>query len=188
MPVRADLFALLAEIGRRAAQCLGARADRARERLELTACRWPRPEALFLPATQRTDELGERLPRALAARAGHARADLNAVAPRLRAELVRDCIVRAGEQLGSLWRLAELAHPERPLKRGFARVTDRAGKTLSRAADAIAERLLTLHFADGQVAAVAGDEAPTEAPKRVERAGRRAYLPPQPGLFDEPRE
>jgi len=188
VPVRAELFALLAELGRRAAQCLSARADRARERLELTVCRWPQPEALFLPAVQRTDELGERLPRALAARAGHARADLNAVAPRLRYEMLVDRIARAGDQLASLWRLAELAHPERPLKRGFARVTSRAGKTLSRAADALAERLLTLHFADGEVAAVAGENAPASASKRVERSRARSYLPPQPGLFDEPKE
>src|SRR5687768_16805710 len=92
VPVRAELFALLADLGRRAADCLGARAGRARERLELTVCRWPRPEALFAPAIQRSDELGERLPRALAARAGHARADLNAVAPRLRPDLLRDRI------------------------------------------------------------------------------------------------
>jgi exodeoxyribonuclease VII large subunit len=187
VPVRAELFALLAELGRRGTHCLGVRADRARERL-VTACRWPRPDALFLPATQRTDELGERLPRALAARAGHARADLNAIAPRLRVEMVRDRIRRAAEQLTSLWRLADLAHPERPLKRGFARVTSRAGKTLSRAADAVAERLLTLHFADGQVEAVAGDGASTSPPNRVERKPTRSYLPPQPGLFDEPRE
>ncbi|MEO8547461.1 MAG: exodeoxyribonuclease VII large subunit [Sphingomicrobium sp.] len=185
VPVRAELFAMLADLARRAAQCLSARADRARERLELAACRWPQPEALFLPATQRTDELGERLPRALAARAGHARADLNAIAPRLRYEMLLDRVARAGEQLASLWKMAELVHPDRPLSKGFARVTSRAGKTLSRAADAIAERLLTLHFADGQVEAVAGESAPKNAPKRVERGRSRSYLPPQPGLFDD---
>ena len=188
VPVRAELFAELAELGRRGAHCLGVRADRARERLELTVSRWPRPDALFLPVAQRTAELGERLPRALAARAGHARADLNAVAPRLRVELVKDRILRAAEQLASLWRLADLAHPERPLKRGFARVTSRAGKTLTRAADAVAERLLTLHFADGRVDAVAGGEAAASARKPVERGRSRSYLRPQPGLFDEPEE
>jgi exodeoxyribonuclease VII large subunit len=188
VPVRAELFGQLADLGRRAAQCLSARADRARERLELTVCRWPRPEALFAPIVQRSDELGERLPRALAARAGHARADLNAVAPRLRPELLRDRIERAGEKLAALWKTAELVHPDRPLSRGFARVTSRAGKTLTRAADAIAERLLTLHFGDGAVDAVAGADAPQSAAKRVERGRSRAYLPPQPGLFDEPEE
>ena len=187
VPVRAELFALLTDLARRAAHCLSLRSDRARERLELTVCRWPQPQALFLPAAQRTDELGERLPRALAARAGHARADLNAIAPRLRVDLVNDRIRRAGEQLAALWRLADLAHPERPLQRGFARITSRAGRTVARAADAVAERLLTLHFADGQVEAIAGEGA-ASPPKRVERGRSRSYLPPQPGLFDEPEE
>ena len=123
VPVRSELFAMLRDLGSRAANCLSHRADRARERLELTSCRWPRPEALFAPLTQRADELGERLPRALAARTGHARADLNAVAPRLRSELLSDRVARASATLEALWRLADLAHPERPLQRGFARVT-----------------------------------------------------------------
>ena len=192
VPVRSELFAQLADLGRRAAHCLGARADRARERLELTVCRWPQPEALFAPAVQRADEFGERLPRALAARAGHARADLNAVAPRLRPELLKDRIERSRDKLAALWKMAGLVHPDRPLSRGFARVTSRAGKTLTRAADALAERLLTLHFGDGRVDAVAGADAqpsaPQPAPKRVERRPPRSYVRPQPGLFDEPEE
>jgi len=188
VPVRAELFAQLDDLGRRGAHCLSHRADRARERLEMTVCRWPQPEAIFAPLAQRTDELGERLPRALGARAGHARADLNAVAPRLRPEILLDRITRAGETLASMWRLAELAHPERPLQRGFARVTNKAGKTVSSAADALADRLLTLHFADGQVDAVAGDPNISKAPAPVERPRRRSYVAPQPGLFDEPKE
>ncbi|HEU4705080.1 MAG TPA: exodeoxyribonuclease VII large subunit, partial [Sphingomicrobium sp.] len=119
-------------------------------------------------------------------------------APRLRPELLRDRIERAGEKLAALWKMAGLVHPDRPLSKGFARVTSRAGKTLTRAADALAERLLTLHFGDGEVAAVAGEPAPPGGPAkakgakverpRVERGRRRAYLPPQPGLFDEPGE
>jgi exodeoxyribonuclease VII large subunit len=142
---------------------------------------------LFAPQRQRTDDLTERLPRALAARAGHARADLNAVAPRLRVELVKDRIVRAGERLAALWRLAELAHPERPLARGFVRVTDAAGKTLTRAADAIAAHALTLHFGDGRVEATAGESPPAKQP-RVERKPRAPYVPPQPSLFDDGEE
>ena len=188
MPVRAELFAQLEDLGRRGADCLSRRADRARERLELTACRWPQPGALIAPLAQRADELSERLPRALAARAGHARGDLNAVAPRLRHELLLDRVKRSAERLASSWRLAELAHPERPLQRGFARVTDGAGKTISSAAGALAERLLTLHFADGQVSAVAGSETGERVPAAVERPRRRPYVAPQPGLFDEPKE
>ena len=127
--------------------------------------------------------MAERLPRALASRAGAARADLNGVAPRLRRELILDRISRESEKLVSLWRLAELAHPDRTLKRGFVRVTDRAGKTLAKAADAVAAKLLTLHFGDGAVEASAGDSPPP-----VERKRRSTYVPGaarQPGFFDE---
>jgi exodeoxyribonuclease VII large subunit len=180
VPVRAELFAFVDELARRAQQCLSRQSGRARERFELTVCRWPQPQVLFAPAAQRLDEVGDRLPRALASRAGDARADLNAVAPRLRAQMLTDRVNRASEALASLWRLAELAHPERPLQRGYVRVTDRAGRTLARAADAIAAKLLTLHFGDGAVEA-----ATSAAGASVERKRRASYVPNQAGLFDE---
>jgi len=183
VPVRSELFAQLAQLAHRAQHCLARRAERGRERFELTMCRWPDPQAIFLGAAQRIDELGERLPRSLAARAGNARADLNSVAPRFRAEILVDRINRAGDGLNSLWRLAELAHPERPLKRGFVRVTGRDGRTLTRARDARSERLLTLHFGDGAVDASV--EGSAKGPKAVERKPRRSYIALQPGLFDE---
>jgi exodeoxyribonuclease VII large subunit len=88
--------------------------------------------------------------------------------------------------LASLWRLAGLAHPERPLQRGFVRVTDREGRTLIHAGDARAAGLLNLRFADGSVeATVEGSTA------RLERSAPRSYRPArprpgsQPGLFDD---
>ena len=183
VPVRAELFAFVDELARRAQHCLSRMADRARERFELTVCRWPRAESLFSPAAQRLDEIGDRLPRALASRAGDARANLNAVAPRLRPQLLGDRVDRLSDKLQSLWKMAELVHPDRPLKRGFVRVTDRAGNTLAKAADALAARLLTLHFGDGKVEASTGDAA-----HAVERKRRSPYLPKQAGLFDEAEE
>ncbi|MEO5972408.1 MAG: exodeoxyribonuclease VII large subunit, partial [Sphingomicrobium sp.] len=147
-------------------------AERGRERLELSAARWPAPAMLFAPQAQRVDEVGERLPRALAARAGTARAELNAVAPRLRRELLSERVARGTERLAALWKMAELVHPDRPLARGFVRVTGKAGRLVTTTADAIAGQLLTLNFADGKVAA------------RVERSRPRSYVRPQPGLFD----
>ena len=187
VPVRADLFAQLDQLGRRGQFSLARQADRLRERLQLTVSRWPEAQALFAPLAQRVDDIGDRLPRALASRASPARADLNGVAPRLRPELLRDRIDRASEKLASLWRLAELAHPDRPLQRGFARVTSRSGRTIVRSTEAREERLLTLHFGDGAVPAVAGDDgsAVPIAPAPVERKARRPYVAPQPGLFDE---
>jgi exodeoxyribonuclease VII large subunit len=151
VPVRSELFAQLAELQHRAQQCLSRRIERGRERFELTICRWPEPQTIFTPVLQRLDEVGERLPRSLAARAGTARADLNLVAGRLRRDLIDQRMARLSEQVGGLWRLAELAHPDKPLARGFARVTSRDGRTLTSAADARAAARLTLHFGDGLV-------------------------------------
>jgi len=184
VPVRSELMAQLGELTHRARECLARRVERLRERLELTVCRWPEPKAIFAPITQRVDELAERLPRSLASRSSHARADMNLVAGRLRTELVEQRITRLSEKLAGLWQMAELVHPDRPLKRGFARVTSRTGATLTRASDAASERLLTLHFGDGKVDATVDGARP--AP--VERKPRKTYITPQPGLFDLPEE
>ena len=102
--------------------------------------------------------------------------------------LVGQRIERGKEQLESLWRLAGMAHPERPLQRGFVRVTDRSGKTILHAGDAREAGLVSLRFADGSVEATVDG-----ASARLERAAPRSYRPakpaggkaPQPGLFDE---
>ena len=186
VPVRAELASALADLGQRSRACLVRAAKRAGERLELTTNRWPEVASLLAPASQRLDDVGDRLPRALAARAAHARADLSAVAPRLRHELIGQRIEQASERLASLWRLAGLAHPERPLQRGFVRVTDREGQTLVHAAAARSAGLLSLRFADGTVEAIVEGSV-----ARLERAAPRSYRPRrpgptgQPGLFDE---
>jgi len=185
VPVRSELVAQLGELQQRAQQCLSRRVERSRERFDLTVCRWPEPQAIFAPMMQRLDDAGERLPRSLAARAGTARGDLNLVAGRLRRNLIDQRISRLGEQLAGLWRLAELAHPDKPLSRGFARVTTRDGYTLTHARDAREAQRLTLHFTDGAVDASVDGTAP---PKAVERKQRKPYMPPQPGLFDPAEE
>jgi exodeoxyribonuclease VII large subunit len=81
--------------------------------------------------------------------------------------------------------MAELVHPERPLGKGFARVTNRAGATLTSANEARAARELRLHFGDGTVDASVEGGRGTGA---VERKKPRPYLAPQPGLFDEAEE
>jgi exodeoxyribonuclease VII large subunit len=181
VPVRAELMAQLGGLQHRAQECLSRRVERTRDRFELTVCRWPEPRAILAPIVQRLDEIGERLPRSLASRAGSARADLNLVAGRLRRELIDQHIARLSEKLAAAWKMAELAHPERPLSKGYVRVTSRDGTTLTHAAEARAARLLTLRFGDGSVDAAVEDGTP---PRPVERKPRRSYIPPQPGLFD----
>jgi exodeoxyribonuclease VII large subunit len=179
------LLGQLAEFAHRAQHCLARRAERSRERFDLVASRWPELQAIFAPMAQSLDELGERLPRSLAARAGSARADLNLVAGRLRRDLIDQRIARLTEKLSAAWKMAELSHPERPLQRGYARVTSRDGHTLVRARDARESKLLTLRFADGSVDASVDGGA---VPRTVERKARRSYISPQPGLFDPPEE
>jgi exodeoxyribonuclease VII large subunit len=79
--------------------------------------------------------------------------------------------------------MAELAHPDRPLSRGFARVTTAlADAHCSRPGSGGARIGAALR--DGVVDAVVG----VPAPAKVERPAARAYLSPQPGLFDAPEE
>ncbi|QDP19743.1 exodeoxyribonuclease VII large subunit [Sphingomonas xanthus] len=188
VPVRAELAGMLAEAQHRMASTMDRTWARLGERLDLAAQRWPEAANLFAPFSQRIDELGDRLPRGLVQRTAHARADHAEVAPRLQPRLLTDRIARGHEKLLSLWRLAELAHPERPLQRGFVRVTDRAGKTLVHAADARAAGAIDLHFADGRVAAQVGDLVGPKAfrpARRVERKPSNPYLPGQADLFGD---
>jgi exodeoxyribonuclease VII large subunit len=185
VPVRAELFAQLGELQHRAQHCLARRIERSRERFDLTICRWPAPQAIFAPVVQRLDDIGERLPRSLAARAGNARADLNLIAGRLRRELIDQRIAHLSERLSAAWKMAELAHPERPLSKGYVRVTSREGRTLTNARDAREAARLRLHFGDGAVDASVDGSA---MPQAVEPKRRKPYIRPQPGLFDPPEE
>jgi exodeoxyribonuclease VII large subunit len=169
------------ELGDRLPRGLSARAHKAEAAMNLVTSRWPAPSTLVEPRRQRLLEVSARLPRGLSARAHKAEAAMNLVTPRLRASLLEQKLRRASEQLQAAARMAELVHPERPLQRGFVRVTAVLdGRTLTRAGDARSARKVRLHFGDGEVEAATG---PMPSAK-VERGGRRAYVPPQPNLFD----
>ena len=189
VPVRAELLAMLAELGQRRRRCLARRPRRAGERLELVARRWPDAASLVRAAGQRVDELGERLPRALAARAG---ARARRLATRSRrgcgAELCRTASRARGERLARCGGWPSWPIPSGRLQRGFVRVTDRAGKTLIHAADAPGRarcRPPLRRRAGGGPGRRRHGAARPSAGQRVERKRPRAYLPPQPGLFDD---
>ena len=187
VPVRAELLASLAELGRRGASSLARGVNRGRERIDLILSRWPEREAVVGPRRQRLGELAERLPRSLGARAGNARADLNLVAGRLRRDLVDRRVAILTERLAAAWKMAGMGHPERPLDRGFARVTAvESGRTLTSAAAARDAVRLDLHFRDGAVRADTGDGH--SAPGPVERKRRKPHIASQPGLFDPAEE
>ena len=94
---------------------------------------------------------------------------------RLSPDPIRRRIADAHATLDRLRRIAEQAHPERPLKRGYAWVERRSGGVVATAAAARTAAGLTLHFADGKVDATV-DGAPVP---------RRPAAPPpgQPKLL-----
>jgi exodeoxyribonuclease VII large subunit len=178
VPVRSDLLAYLRETGSRISRCAARARERAGEQLDNSLRRFPAKEALLAQQQQKLDELSERLPRALGSRLNHARADLGHAAGALRPPLLDTAMRRGRERLasvrlepkmvlrriedgrrslGALWRIAELAHPDKPLERGYARVEDRDGKTLISAASARAAGRLRLVFGDGKVEVSTGD-------------------------------
>jgi len=168
VPVRADLLTAVRELGARAERCARRNLERSGEQLQALLRHWPARDALLAPQQQRLDELAERLPRALRSRLDRARGELGHAAGALRPGLLVAAHARARERLDALWRVGQLAHPNRPLERGYARIEDRDGHTLISAAAAREAKLLRLNFRDGAVdAAVAG---------AVERPGRAAYL------------
>ena len=199
VPVRAELLATLRETGLRIARCAQRAAERAAEQLDNSMRRFPAREALLAPQQQKLDELSERLPRALGSRLGHARGELGHAAGALRPGLLAATQRRARERLDAIrldpawlarrlgeardrldgvWRLAQLAHPNRPLERGYARVEDRSGKTLMSAQAARDAGRLRLVFADAPVDATVDGG--------VERAKRPTYAKPigeQPKLL-----
>ncbi len=165
VPVRAELLASVRELGARAERCARRSAERSVEQLQTLLRHWPAREALLAPQQQRIDELAERLPRALRSRLDRARGELGQAGGALRPNLLAALHRRGRDRLDALWRMAQLAHPDRPLRHGYARVEDRQGKTLISAAGAREARLLRLVFGDGAVDAAVGD-SPIERPRR----------------------
>jgi exodeoxyribonuclease VII large subunit len=153
-------------------RCARRNVERGGEQLAALLRHWPAREDLLAPQQQRLDELGERLPRALRGRLDRARGELGHAAGALRPGLLVSAHARARERLDALWRVAQLAHPNRPLERGYARVEDREGRTLISVAAACEARLLRLHFHDGPVDASVGDAGGGA----VERPRRAPYL------------
>ena len=235
VPVRAELAAQLDELGLRKRRCVMRPVTMGRERLEARVQRLPRPDALLAPASQRLDDLGERLRRGLKDRVGAERERLGELARGLslpllksrvgnarerldraglspalmdrrltsagerlagakrglslpsmhtRLTIARERLERsglapalmerrlagAGERLAGLDRVLSQLDPDKPLARGFARVVDPAGQTLTSKAAAAREAALTLKFADGELPVAVGP-APASPRTRKPRSG-----------------
>ncbi len=200
VPVRAELAAALADFEARKKRAILRPVQLGRERLQTRADRLPKREALLEPHAQRLDDLAERLRRGLHDRAAQGRERLSnlRLAPavlernlreaqralagqKLAPALVERPLAERRERLAALGRLAEQLHPDRPLARGYVRVTDAEGRTITDRAGAAKEGALTLKFRDGDLDVSTGGAAAPTAPRR--KPARSGTAPKQEDLF-----
>ncbi len=206
VPVRADLYATLADFAARKRRSVYRPVELGRERLEARVRRMPRADALLQPQAQRLDDLSERLRRGLIDRAAQGRERFAGIGSRLspgvlvrkaeeaqrrvgQARLVPALVTRPlaskREALAALARLAEQLHPHRPLERGYAMVTDASGAVITSRAAAAHEAALNLRFADGVLGVVPeGSAAARPAPTPRRPTQKSGTPPPQDDLFD----
>ncbi|MEX0341269.1 MAG: exodeoxyribonuclease VII large subunit [Erythrobacter sp.] len=200
VPVRAELGATLADFEARKKRAILRPVQLGRERLQARADRLPRREALLEPHAQALDDLAERLRRGLRDRAAQGREKLSnlRLAPavlernlreaqralagqKLAPVLVERPLAERRERLAALARLADQLHPDRPLARGYVRVTGPGGRTITDKAAAAGEAALILKFRDGDLDVTPGSVSP---PTSSRRKPRKSGTPPkQDDLF-----
>ncbi len=170
VPVRGELVAGIADLHARQQRAVVRLVSLARERLDQRARRLPHPQALLDGQTQRLDDLGDRLRRALAHRTGLAAALMaqraaglrpavltarlqqgreRLAAQRLRPALALQRIEGLRGQVEALDRVRRSLDPKAPLKRGYALVTGADGQLIRARAAAAGQGLLHIEFADG---------------------------------------
>ncbi len=193
VPVRNELIDRMAQNALRLDRATRRSLSHAAERLEAQRRLLPKLSDIGAPQQQRADDLGERLVRGLERRVASASvkfaAPAGALNPRLLLRLIQTKSHRLSAarlpasalmarlqneqaRLDALARLADSLHPEAPLKRGFARVTDAAGKTIMTVAAAQKAGQVALRFADGEIGAHVDAQDGTQ--------GRASPKPPSP--------
>ncbi|NNC51959.1 MAG: exodeoxyribonuclease VII large subunit [Erythrobacter sp.] len=203
VPVRAELAATLDDFAARTKRAILRPVQLGRERLQARAERLPTPETLLQPQGQQLDDLSERLRRGLQDRTAQGRERLGNLrlspavlsrslrdatrsleAFRLTPSLVTKPLADRREKLAAIARLAEQLHPDRPLERGYVRVTGADGRTLTDKVQAEKEAALTLKFRDGELDVSTGEAPPprpTPAPRR--NPPKKGTPPAQDDLF-----
>lgn len=175
VPVRAELLAQTAMLGQRLEEARRRLVSDRADRLQGLARGLPRPRDLLTLPSQRVDDMGERLPRALLSGVERRRTRLAALSAKVSPLLILERIAAgrrraadAGDRLqrqsralladktsmlAGLQRLLQSLSYEQVLARGFVVVRDGDGRPLISAATVMPGGDLDLQFADGHVAA-----------------------------------
>ncbi len=186
LPVRAELVATVATLGGRMTRRLTGTVERRRLELRSAVGRWPKLDALLQGPRQRLDVAAQRFGGSLARMVARKRAVFDRAAgglrpAALRREVVqkRGEIVRLGErlrpaidrrlkglaeELRAQARVLETLSYQGVLARGFALVTKLDGGLVRSAARVAEGDGLRLRFADGEVAATAGQSTGVPTP------------------------
>jgi exodeoxyribonuclease VII large subunit len=183
VPVLADLRLTIAAHGQRTERCARRYVERGRERLDAMARLLPTRDRLLGPQRQRIDDLGARLDRGLERRVVRARGELDRTGAVLRPSLLDRRLEGARQRLADLGRLLASVDPDAPLARGYARITDRTGATLTTAKAAKAAGALTLRFADDTLDARVEGSAAASYPPAKSAKPAKAAKPDQPTLL-----
>ena len=169
VPVRSELLQRIGQLSFRMGNSVRRQIDRAGERLEAQRRLLPKLTDLAAPHQQRTDELAERLRQSLGGRINRAQIAFAGPSQMLNPRLLLRQVEQGQQRLNAAARLIDSLHPEAPLRRGFARVTDVRGRTIASREAAIAAGAVGLRFADGEVGAVVegGSPPPKAAPRKA---------------------
>jgi exodeoxyribonuclease VII large subunit len=201
-PVLAELKGLVGDLGARMHRCGGRAVEDRRARLEAAARALKRGVDMVELAAQRFNIVSGRLGAALARNAASHERDLVRVASRLSPLLLQrpqavqrqrlDGVVqrlqpgvargleRASERLGALTKLYVSVDPERPLQRGFARVTRTDGSIVHAGAALASGEAVDIKFGDLVTRQAVIDGAAGEAPASAKSARPKAKAPPPP--------
>ncbi|UVO54931.1 exodeoxyribonuclease VII large subunit [Sphingomonas sp. SUN039] len=195
VPVRRELLANVEALATRSLRIVHRYRERGGERLAAVAVRMPDAETLLASQRQRTDDLGERLRRGLAKSLADARGDLAHASGALRPPLLAARLAKSGAQLRAvrldprlvarpladardridrLWRIADSLNPDAVLKRGYARVENRTGASVTTTGVARREGALALVFADGRIDVHVDGGGPRPAARAARTAPEQA--------------
>ena len=185
-PVLAELKALIGDLGSRMHRCGGRTVEDRRGRMQAAARALTRVTDLVELAAQRFNIVSGRLAAGLARNAAAHERDLVRVASRFSPQLlqrpqaaqrqrlegvtarlqpgVARGLERASERLAALAKLYAAVDPERPLRRGFARVQRADGSLVTAGAALAAGEPISIKFGDLVTRQAVVDGAPTEPP------------------------
>ena len=205
-PVLAELKALVGDLGARIHRCAGRAVEDRRGRVDAAGRALTRVTDLVELAAQRFGIVSGRLAAGLARNAAAHERDLVRVSARLSPLLLQRPqavqrqrldgfaarlqpgvlrgLERASERLASLSKLYASVDPERPLQRGFARVTRADGSIVHAGAALLSGEEVAIKFGDQvtRQAVIEGAAAETAAP-RPARPKPKASSSPQGDLF-----